>query len=585
MNKEWSLEVLYKGYDDPKFESDEKEVDKLIEEFSECAKNLDGDPKEVLKKAIGITLKLNEKASDLFSFASLSQSTNTSDTKAASILGRLSAKMSATAVPNTTLTKYVSGLDNLQEIIDSDPLLKEHEFYLKDIKERDKYTLSPEVEKAISLYEISGSSAWSDLQSYLTSTVPVEYNGKTTNLSDIRNLAYDADPAVRKSAYEAELKAYDRIKDSIAFSLNSIKMEVIRHCQLRGYESPLDETLKNAHMKKETLDALLGAMKEYLPKFWEYMKAKAKLLGYENGLPFYEMFAPLKGNDKEYTTEDAKDYLVNLFSTFDSEETEMIARAFDDAWIDFYPHDGKVGGAFCADLTKNGESRILTNFGGSLGDVVTLAHELGHAFHNYCLRDNSLLNKDVSMPVAETASTFNEVVAMNAAISAEKDPIAKRALIENQLQDATQIICDIYSRYLFETAVFENRENEFMFADRLCELMTEAQKEAYGDGLDHNYLHPYMWCCKGHYYSGRLSFYNFPYAFGGLFARGLYAKYLKDGEEFVPLYKKLLKATGTTTVEGAAEVAGIDLTDINFWRSSLQILADEIDEFISLCDM
>lgn len=585
MNKEWSLEVLYKGYDDLKFESDEKEVDKLIEEFSECAKNLDGDPKEVLKKAIGITLKLNEKASDLFSFASLSQSTNTSDTKAASILGRLSAKMSATAVPNTTLTKYVSGLDNLQEIIDSDPLLKEHEFYLKDIKERDKYTLSPEVEKAISLYEISGSSAWSDLQSYLTSTVPVEYNGKTTNLSGIRNLAYDADPAVRKNAYEAELKAYDRIKDSIAFSLNSIKMEVIRHCQLRGYESPLDETLKNAHMKKETLDALLGAMKEYLPKFWEYMKAKAKLLGYENGLPFYEMFAPLKGNDKEYTTEDAKDYLVNLFSTFDSEETEMIARAFDDAWIDFYPHDGKVGGAFCADLTKNGESRILTNFGGSLGDVVTLAHELGHAFHNYCLRDNSLLNKDVSMPVAETASTFNEVVAMNAAISAEKDPIAKRALIENQLQDATQIICDIYSRYLFETAVFENRENEFMFADRLCELMTEAQKEAYGDGLDHNYLHPYMWCCKGHYYSGHLSFYNFPYAFGGLFARGLYAKYLKDGEEFVPLYKKLLKATGTTTVEGAAEVAGIDLTDINFWRSSLQILADEIDEFISLCDM
>lgn len=585
MNKEWSLEVLYKGYDDPKFESDEKEVDKLIEEFNECAKNLEGDPKEVLKKAISIILKLNEKASDLFSFASLSQSTNTSDIKAASILGRLSAKMSATAVANTTLTKYVSGLDNLQDIIDSDPLLKEHEFYLKNIKERNKYTLSPEVEKAISLYEISGSRAWSDLQSYLTSTVPVEYDGKITTLSDIRNLAYDSDPEVRKNAYEAELKSYDRIKDSIAFSLNSIKMEVIRHCELRGYDSPLDETLKNAHMKKETLDALLGAMKEYLPKFWQYLKAKAKLLGYENGLPFYEMFAPLKGNDKEFSTEDAKEYLVNLFSTFDKEETDMIARAFDDAWIDFYPHEGKVGGAFCADLTKDGQSRILTNFGGSLGDVVTLAHELGHAFHNYCLKDNSLLNKDVSMPVAETASTFNEVVAMNAAISKETDPIAKRALIENQLQDATQIICDIYSRYLFETAVFENRENEFMFADRLCELMIDAQKQAYGDGLDHNYLHPYMWCCKGHYYSGNLSFYNFPYAFGGLFARGLYAKYLKEKESFVPLYKKLLKATGTTTVEGAAEVAGIDLTDIDFWRSSLQILADEIDEFIELCNI
>jgi len=583
MNKEWSLDVLYKGYDDPKFQEDEKQLDELIKEFVAFAEDLNGDPKDVLVRSLDLVEKLNGKASDLFSFASLSQATNTSDTKAAAILGRLSSKMSSLAVPNTALTKYVAGLEDLDAVIASDPLLKEHEFYLKNIKESAGYTLSPEVEKVISLYEISGSSAWSDLQSFLTSTVPVEYKGKTTSLSDIRNMAYDPDPEVRKSAYEAELKSYDRIKDAIAFSLNSIKAEVIRHCELRGYESPLDETLKNAHMKKETLDALLGAMEEYLPKFWEYMKAKAKMLGHENGLPFYELFAPLKGNEKEYTTQDARDYLVDLFSTFDAEETEMIARAFDEAWIDFYPHDGKVGGAFCAELNNQKQSRILTNFGGQLGDVITLAHELGHAFHNYCLKDNSLLNRDVSMPVAETASTFNEVVAMNAAISMEKDPIARRALIENQLQDANQIICDIYSRYLFERSVFENRDKEFMFADRLCELMLDAQKKAYGDGLDPAYLHPYMWCCKGHYYSGHLSYYNFPYAFGGLFARGLYAKYLKEGESFVPLYKKLLKATGTTTVEGAAKVAGIDLTDKEFWRSSLQILADEIDEFIELC--
>ncbi len=584
MNKEWSLDVLYKGYDDPKFASDEAELDRLISEFTKMASSLNGDPKDELIRALQLNQELMKKASALFSFASLSQSTNTSDFKAAAILGRLSGKMSATAAPRTALVQYVAGLSDLQSVIDADPLLKEHEFYLKNIKEDARYTLSPEVEKVISLYEISGSSAWSDMQSFLTSTVPVEYEGKITNLSDIRNLAYDPDPAVRKNAYEAELKSYERIRDAVAFSLNSIKMEVIRHCQLRGYDSPLDETLKNAHMKRETLDALMSAMEEYLPKFWEYMKAKARLLGHEGGLPFYEIFAPLKGNDKEYTTQDARDYLVDLFSTFDQEETDMIARAFDESWIDFYPHDGKVGGAFCASLSSVSQSRILTNFGGTLGDVITLAHELGHAFHNHCLRDNSLMNRDVSMPVAETASTFNEVVAMNAAIAMEKDPIARRALIENQLQDATQIICDIYSRYLFETAVFENREKEFMFADRLCELMLEAQKKAYGDGLDHDYLHPYMWCCKSHYYSGNMSFYNFPYAFGGLFARGLYAKYLKEGGSFVPLYKKLLKATGTTTVEGAAEVAGIDLTDKDFWRSSLQILADEIDEFIALCE-
>ena len=584
MNKEWSLEKLYKGYDDPKLAEDEAELEKLIGQFTALTEDLFGDPKDILKEAILLTQQLQAKAFTLFSFAGLSQAVNTSDAQAAALQGRIARKLSATAAPRTALVQYVAATDDLQTIIDSDPLLKEHEFYLNNIKESARYTLSPEVEKVISLYEISGSSAWGDLQGYLTSTVPVEYEGKVTTLSDIRNLAYDPNAAVRKSAYEAEIKAYDRIKDGVAYALNSIKMEVISHCQLRGYASPLDEALKNAHMQKETLDALLTAIEEYLPKFWEYMKAKAKLLGYENGLPFYEMFAPLEGNDTVFTVEDARDYLVELFSTFDEEETDMIRRAFDESWIDFYPHEGKVGGAFCSEMPTLKESRILTNFGGTLGDVVTLAHELGHAFHNHCLRDNSILNLDVSMPVAETASTFNEVVAMNAAIKAEKDPVARRALIESQLSDANQIICDIYSRYLFETAVFENREKGFLFADQLCEMMLEAQKKAYGDGLDHNCLHPYMWACKSHYYSGHLSFYNFPYAFGGLFSRGLYAKYLEDGPSFVPLYKKLLKATGTTTVEGAAAVAGIDLSDVNFWRSSLQILADEIDEFISLCN-
>ena len=583
MNKEWSLDRLYTGYDDPKFAADEAEMDSLIAEITAYSKDLSGDPAEVLHRCIELNQKLELVVSSLYSYASLQMSTNTSDAASAAASGRFSQKLSALAAPRTALVKYVASLQDLDEVIARDELLKEHEYYLKNIKDEAEHTLSPEVEEVISLYEISGSDAWGDLQGFLTSTVPVEYNGQITTLSDIRNKAYDPDPEVRRSAYEAEIKAYDRIKDGIAYSLNSIKLEVINRCKLRGFDSPLAETLNMSHMKKETLDALLGAMEEYLPKFWEYMKAKARLLGHENGLPFYDLFAPLEGNDDVYTTEDAKDYLVKLFSGFDQEETDMIARAFDEAWIDFYPHDGKVGGAFCAPLVSLKESRVLTNFGGTLGDVVTLAHELGHAFHNHCLRDNSVLNMDVSMPVAETASTFNEVVAMNAAINAEKDPKARRALIESQLMDANQIICDIYSRYLFEKSVFDNREEGFMFADRLCELMIDAQKKAYGDGLDPDCLHPYMWACKSHYYSGGLSYYNWPYAFGGLFARGLYAKYLNDGESFVPLYKKLLKATGTTTVEGAAQVAGIDLTDKEFWRASLQILADEIDEFVELC--
>ena len=418
------------------------------------------------------------------------------------------------------------------------------------------------------------------MQGYLTSTVPVEYNGGITNLSAIRNLAYDPDPAVRKAAYEAEIACYDKIKAPVAYALNSIKLETISDCQLRGYASPLDRTLAQSYMKRETLEAMLAAMVEYLPKFRQYLQAKARLLGHENGLPWYDLFAPVGTSGRKYTTEEARDMLVELFASFDAELARMVQTAFNEEWIDFFPRDGKSGGAFCAGVDCIGESRILTNFDGMLTDVVTLAHELGHAFHNLCIQNHRPLNKDYSMPVAETASTFNECVVMAAAIARTEDKMEKLALVESQLQDVTQIIVDIYSRFRFEAMVFENREQQFMDADALCSIMEKAQEESYGDGLNADIRHPFMWICKGHYYGP--TFYNFPYAFGGLFARGLYAQYEKEGASFVPKYKKLLYATPVATAEDVAKVAGIDLTDKEFWRSALQTVANQIDAFCEL---
>ena len=495
-------------------------------------------------------------------------------------MGQIMAIYSRMAGPNAAFQQWTASIPNLMELVAGDEYLKDYRFAIQKTLENNKYLLDGKCEEIMARMSLSGGSAWADLHSYLTSTVPVTYRGETTTLSGIRNLAYDPDPAVRKEAYEAEIACYDRIKDSAAFAMNSLKLETINECQLRGYESPLDRTLIHSDMKKETLEAMFAAIDDALPKFWEYLKVKAKALGHENGLPWYDLFAPMGRSCGKYTTLDARDYLVNLFGGFDTELRDMVAKAFDNAWIDFYPRDGKVGGAFCAGVESLGESRILTNFDGAFGDVVTLAHELGHAFHNQCIADHRPLNKDYSMPVAETASTFNECVVMNAAIKAATDPQEKLALIENQLQDATQIICDIYSRYRFETAVFANREAQFMDADALCGLMLDAQKASYGDGLDHNCLHPYMWVCKGHYYGS--TFYNFPYAFGGLFARGLYAQYEKEGEAFVAKYKKLLHETPVATAEDAAAIAGIDLTDKAFWAQGLKMITDEIDEFVAL---
>ncbi len=584
MNECWNLDPLYRGFDDPAFTQDLQALKDACGQFDTLTKTLEElEPVTALRRGIDALENISNLGNALAEYASLRQSTNTGDSDAASAMGQIMAVFSQSAGADARFQDYAAKLPNLEELLEQDEVLSQYKFYFRMVKEGSRYLLSGMGEDIMARMSLSGSNAWSDLQNFLTSTVEVDYKGEKTTLSGIRNLAYDPNPQVRKEAYEAELASYKKIKDPVAFALNSIKLETINEAQLRGYDSPLDKALKNARMKRETLDAMFSAIDEYLPKFWAYLKAKSKALGHEGGLPWYDMFAPMGGGGKTYTTEEARTYLVNLFGTFDKELQEMVSTAFDNAWIDFFPRAGKAGGAFCAGVEKLGESRILTNFDGSFSSIVTLAHELGHAFHNHQLRDQRILNRDYSMPVAETASTFNECVVMNAAISAATDKNEKLALIESQLQDAAQIICDIYSRYRFESAVFANRENEFLSAERLCELMLDAQKKSYGDGLAEETLHPYMWVCKSHYY-GSVSFYNFPYAFGGLFARGLYAQYEKEGEAFLPKYKKLLHETPVRTVEEAALVADIDLTDKEFWRQGLQILSDEIDQFISLLE-
>lgn len=581
MKDVWNLDRIYKGFDDPAFAADMDTLRALVKQYNAFAEGLESmEALAGLRQGIELEEKLMQLFMKLISYAQLRQSVSTRDSECGSRLGQVMQLLSAIAGAEATWKAWAAKQEGLMDIVAGDELLKEYTFRFENLRKESVHLLGSLGEEIAARLELSGGNAWSEMQGYLTSTVPVEYNGGITNLSAIRNLAYDPDPAVRKAAYEAEIACYDKIKAPVAYALNSIKLETISDCQLRGYASPLDRTLAQSYMKRETLEAMLAAMVEYLPKFRQYLQAKARLLGHENGLPWYDLFAPVGTSGRKYTTEEARDMLVELFASFDAELARMVQTAFNEEWIDFFPRDGKSGGAFCAGVDCIGESRILTNFDGMLTDVVTLAHELGHAFHNLCIQNHRPLNKDYSMPVAETASTFNECVVMAAAIARTEDKMEKLALVESQLQDVTQIIVDIYSRFRFEAMVFENREQQFMDADALCSIMEKAQEESYGDGLNADIRHPFMWICKGHYYGP--TFYNFPYAFGGLFARGLYAQYEKEGASFVPKYKKLLYATPVATAEDVAKVAGIDLTDKEFWRSALQTVANQIDAFCEL---
>ena len=572
---EWTLEDLYPSFESQEFKQDVEAYKALKGKFESLTLE---DSIEGITQVVKLLEESTVLTGRLYNYIHLTLATDTTHETATQVevqLAGVSADLQA------TYAKASKFLGTIQTDITTDPFLAEYRYYFEEAKKDATHLLSDELEEVLAKMSISGGKAWSQLFDFMWSSAQGEYKGEVVTLSEIRGKAYDSDAEVRKSAYEAELKMYDAIKEPIAFSLNHIKKEVLTTSQLRGFESPLAHTLEASRMSRETLDALLEAIREYLPNFRKYLRHKAALLGHENGLPFYDLFAPVGNSSRTFTVEESKDYLIENFKTFSADLAEMTEEFFDKHYIDFYPRKGKVGGAFCANLPMIKQSRVLTNFTGSLSDVVTLAHELGHAYHGLHIENHRPLNQDYSMPVAETASTFNENIIMNTAIKEASDE-EKIALIESQLQDTTQIIVDIYSRYLFESAVFENREQSFMFSKDLEEMMLSAQKEAYGDGLDQSYLHPYMWACKPHYYSTGLSFYNFPYAFGGLFSKGLYAIYQEQPEGFVEKYQELLRATTVSSVEDTAKVLGVDVSTPEFWKKALAEVAESIEAFIVL---
>ena len=579
MNTEWSLKEIYTGMDDEAYQADMKQAEQEISKLETLVKN-GGNVQDTafVEQTLLAMEHYKQVIYKLSLYLELRQAVNTEDGEVMAQINRVQRLEAQISPTYAAAQKLLAGVADIEKMAGGSEVVAAYTFLLKENKRQAAHLLSDEAEEMVASMNMTGGSAWSKLQAYLTSTVKVDYEGKQVTLSEIRNMAYSPDAAVRRTAYEAELASYEKIEDSVAFALNNIKTQVTMLAAKRGYESPLAMTLEEARMSRETLDAMMEAIDEYLPVFHKYLRKKGQMLGYENGLPWYELFAPMGKAGKTYTLEEAEQYLCDTFRELTPEMSDMMREAFEQEWIDFYPRKGKEGGAFCAGVSAIKQSRILTNYDGYFGSIGTLAHELGHAFHNKQIQDERTLNQDYPMPVAETASTFNEVhLGKHALKTAEGEE--RLNLLENDLKEQTQCIVDIYSRYLFETAVFEQGKTRFLMASDLKELMLDAQKKAYGDGLDASCMHPYMWVCKSHYYGDSLSFYNFPYAFGNLFALGLYSLFLKEGEAFVPKYKAMLNATPRCTIEEAGAMMGIDLTKKEFWCESLAQIAQNVEEF------
>lgn len=584
--KKWNLDALFTSFESKEFQDSLVEIKGLIEESIEFVTDSFESTENALEK-LRTFLTSSEKLRELYSksiiFTMLTMSTDAMNEDAKKYMNMLQGLGSKLALPTTKFSKWLPKVPNLDKLIEENDDLKEFSYYLNRIVDGAKYELSDAEEMLISKMQQTSSSAWSQLQGELTSTLKVDYDGKEITLSEVRNLSSDKDQKVRKAAYEAEMAAYPKIAQSVAYALNGVKGEVNMLCEMRGFESALDQAIYQSRMDKTTLDALISSMKDYLPYFHKYFQRKAEMLGHENGLPYYDIFAPVGESSKTFTEKEAMEYVYENFGTFSPGLENLARRAYDEEWIDFTPRMGKRGGAFCMNIHALKQSRILTNFTGSFSNVITLSHELGHAYHGDQIFAEKAFNSSYTMPVAETASTFCETIVKNAALK-DADKEEKIFILEQSLKGSSQVIVDILSRFIFESEVFDKRKSTPLNPRMLNEIMINAQKEAYGDSLDKDYMMPYAWLNKSHYYRGGLSFYNFPYAFGLLFAKGIYAEFIKQGEPFVEKVNLLLRKTGQTSVEEVAGLVGIDLSTKEFWNSSLDVIVKEIELFLELTE-
>ena len=583
MKTNWDLTVFYKDFDDPEFKDDLARLPKEIDAFTAAIAASAEDEVEKLVSLVHQEEALSNLFERLNLMIGLTLSVDANNKAANAAMAPLMRAVMGSSLASNAFSRYLASLENLDAIIDADDELKARAFALREAAEDAKHQLPEALEKPVLKMQLSGGEAFSQLRDKLDATLLVDYDGKQIPLSAVRALAYDGDADTRRRAYEAELASYKKIELPMSFCLNNLKAEGETMAALKGYKGVLDMALAHSRMDEKTLEAMWTAIREALPELREYFKAKGRLLGHENGLPFYDLFAPVGQSTRTYTVEEARALLLDLFGKFCPEMGEMMRTAFDEGWIDMYPREGKSGGAFCSGYYAKNISRVMTNFAGSASDVSTLAHELGHAFNNRMLHHKPIMMTETPMPLAETASTFNETLLISQLLKTAT-PEEELTLLDSCLTEQTQTMVDIYSRFLFEQKVVAAQADHALDVDELKETMLWAQEQSYGDGLDPEYRHPYMWACKSHYYSTGVHFYNFPYAFGGLFARGLYARYEKEGEAFVPVYCDMLSRFGSDTIANVTASVGIDVTTPDFWREAVESVLVQVRRFVELAD-
>lgn len=583
---EWNLSNIYDSFEAEEFTNDMRVLkDKIYSINSWMKANFEN--KDNAAEKIQHYIEFKNEASNLINkLGTFSYLTSAADTK--NVLANqnfskvLSFEQKSKSVENE-FKNWLLKVDNINDIVHNDEYLKDYEFYINELIDEGNHMPSKEQGKLLGRMKGVSSNAWENLYRITISNhkveIDLEEDKKALTLQAIQGLLNSNDTKLREKAFRAKNESYNKIADTVTWAYNSIKGEQIIESELKGYNSALEMAMKEFKLKEETLNTMFQVIKKYASVIQKGIMHKAKLLGYNDTLPFYDLYAPLGKPEKEYTFDEVRQIILGNLKNFGDRLYKVAERAFDEKWIDAEPRENKRNGGFCSNIHSINESRILFSFSGKSDNILQLSHEIGHAYHHDCLNEESGINSVCSLAIMESAAIFTENFLQKRILDLSSKEEKLNILNGILLRDA-RLILDIYAYYTFETKVFEIRKQRILSQNELCGLLSEAFSEAYGDSIEKETIDKYMWMSLPQLFYSNRPYYMVSYAFGLLFTKGLYAQYLKDKDKFVQDFEYFLFISGKNSVEDAAAKLNMDLTSEEFWESSLKIVQDEINAFI-----
>ncbi|UNK17744.1 M3 family oligoendopeptidase [Paenibacillus sp. N3/727] len=592
LQQTWDLESIFPGGShSPELaaflDSLEKEANELRAAVQAANVPANLEEAKSLEHILSLLEKCTAMTSEAGAFVGCLAAQDQNDKKAVQLSGRVTvirANLQSVIAKFNNLLRGIE--DTLWEAWTSTEKVSPLKFILNESRDLAREKMNPELESLALELAIDGYHGWGNFYDTIVSKIqiPFEENGKTEILSagQAFNKLHNPNREVRQEMFEKWEQAWTDSEDYCADTLNHLAGFRLKLYANRGWEDALKEPLAINRMSHETLDTMWAVIQDTKPVLVEYLNRKAKLLGLD-GLTWTDVEAPIRTSVSKITYDEAAETIVEQFSKFSPKLAEFSQMAFDKSWIEAEDRPGKRPGGFCTSFKVSDQTRIFMTFGGTVSNVSTLAHELGHAYHQHLMRGLPVLNQSYAMNVAETASTFAEMIVADALVKAAKDEEEKLALLEEKIQNSVTFFMNIHARFLFETRFYNKRKEGLLNAAEISELMEEAQKQAYCEALSS--YHPHFWASKLHFYSTGVPFYNFPYTFGFMFSTGLYVLAQQEGSTFADKYDALLRDTGIMTVEELAKKhLDVDLTKRDFWQSAADMCVSDIQQFLRMTD-